>query len=138
VFQNSFFLKLFLAQLFQRGDWQSPAKQSPDSSNYNSALQRFLLNPWGREFCCKLRDPHRGTSLGPFVCGAKKFFGPELRTTQAAAAAASLRPPLAAAGGECAICLDPNAFAEGTTLPCGHFFFPACVAGLWSFGVKQM
>jgi hypothetical protein len=27
--------------------------------------------PHGGEFCSKFRAPHRGTSLGPFLCGTK-------------------------------------------------------------------
>jgi hypothetical protein len=37
------------------------------SSGKNSAE-----SPLGGDFCIKLRAPHRGTSLSPFMCGAKK------------------------------------------------------------------
>jgi hypothetical protein len=59
-------------------DWLSCSRgearnQSPDQTNFVLAQQRFLLNPslGGGQFCSKLRATHRGTSLGPFVCGAK-------------------------------------------------------------------
>jgi TPR repeat protein len=39
---------------------------------------------------------------------------------------------------ECAICLDPLASGTVCTLPCAHTFHAACVAGLRSFGVKQV
>jgi hypothetical protein len=33
----------------------------------------FLTFDFFSGFCSKLRAPHRGTSLGPFVCGAQAF-----------------------------------------------------------------
>jgi hypothetical protein len=42
-----------------------------DRTHFALALERILLNPpLGGSFCSKLRAPHRGTSIGPFVCGA--------------------------------------------------------------------
>ena len=39
---------------------------------------------------------------------------------------------------ECAICLDPLVSGAVLTLPCSHTFHAACVAGLRSFGLKQV
>jgi hypothetical protein len=39
---------------------------------------------------------------------------------------------------ECPICLDPLASGAVSTLPCTHTFHAACVAGLRSFGLKQV
>jgi hypothetical protein len=50
------------------------ARSATDPINFVLAKQRFLLNPpLVRDFCSKLRAPHWGKSLGPFVCGAKKI-----------------------------------------------------------------
>jgi hypothetical protein len=45
----------------------APVSQSPESRRLRSAWEQILPN-----LCSKLRTPHRGTFLGPFVCGANK------------------------------------------------------------------
>jgi hypothetical protein len=54
---------------------QSVTSQS-EARNFALAQQRLLLNPPPVvcDFCSKLRAPHRGTSLGPFVCAANNKF----------------------------------------------------------------
>jgi hypothetical protein len=59
---------LFLiGSLFQKGGWHHVPVTQSDPRNFVSAQQRNLLNPLGGDFLSKLKAPHRGTSLGPFV-----------------------------------------------------------------------
>jgi hypothetical protein len=44
----------------------------------------------GGDFCSKLRAPHRGTSLGPFVCGLKHVYAIELCVVVAAVLAVAV------------------------------------------------
>jgi hypothetical protein len=64
-------------------DWLSCSRGKAGSHHQHHAARShnsmFRLgasseeSPLGGEFCSKLRAPHRGTSLGPFVCGANKL-----------------------------------------------------------------
>jgi hypothetical protein len=45
------------------------AKAHYTAAGYEFCLIFLLCS----DFCIKLRAPHRGTSLGPFVCGARAF-----------------------------------------------------------------
>jgi hypothetical protein len=62
-------------QLFQRGGSQS-LSQSPRSQILDFYVQRRKKSaerPMGGDLYSKLRAPHRGMSLGPFVCVANNI-----------------------------------------------------------------
>ena len=58
-----------------RSHRRSPVTHAVRSRNFTFSLQRFLLDHpcSAASFWSKLRAPHRGTSLGPLVCGANKM-----------------------------------------------------------------
>jgi len=93
-------------------------------------------------YCCKACQREHWKANHKQFCIAKADRAPPQATLDNAEAASDERrrtvaAKTAAAGDECAICLEPLTEASAATLPCAHVFHTACVEVLRKFGAIQ-